>query len=200
MTLDLLALGAFLVSATALLGSPGPGIAALVAVGRAEGLSRGLRYYAGLQLGLAVAAGVTAVGVASVLQAVPMAMTTLTFTATAYLVYLAYRIATAPVGATAGKQAIATSPMAGVLLGIANPKAYMAFASLFTSRAIASPGSEVDVALKWVLCVAVILAVDFAWLLAGAALHRTAFPPESERMLNRVLGAAILIAAGVALL
>ena len=50
------AYAAFLLSAVALLGSPGPGIAALVAVGRADGLQGGLRFYGGMQIGLAAAA------------------------------------------------------------------------------------------------------------------------------------------------
>lgn len=196
--LDLLSLGAFVLSATALLGSPGPAIAALLAIGRTKGFSQGLRYYAGLQVGLALAAGIAAFGIASVLQAVPAAMTALMIAATAYLVYLAYRIFTAPVGVPAQDKAVATSPMAGAMLGIANPKAYVAFASLFASRAIAAPGSHADIALKWALCVVVMLVVDFAWLLAGAALHRTAFPPHAELALNRALGVAILVAAGLA--
>ncbi|HEY5970670.1 MAG TPA: LysE family transporter, partial [Pseudoxanthomonas sp.] len=89
--MDTLSLGVFLLTATALLGSPGPGIAALVTIGRAEGFIRGLRYYAGLQVGLALAAGLSAGGMISVLRAFPAAMTAMTWVATAYLVYLACR-------------------------------------------------------------------------------------------------------------
>ena len=67
----------FLASATALLGSPGPGIAALLAVGRVEGWG-GLRFYTGLQLGLAIAFGATAVGLLSLLETVPFAMGAMT--------------------------------------------------------------------------------------------------------------------------
>lgn len=52
----------FLVAAIALLGSPGPAIAALLAVGRAEGWAGGLRFFAGLQIGLASAAAISVVG------------------------------------------------------------------------------------------------------------------------------------------
>ena len=47
----------FTLAATALLGSPGPGIAALIAVGRSRGAIGGLRYFGSMQLGLALAAG-----------------------------------------------------------------------------------------------------------------------------------------------
>ena len=52
----------FVLAAAALLGSPGPGIAALVAVGRSRGVIGGLRYFGAMQLGLAIAAGLTAAG------------------------------------------------------------------------------------------------------------------------------------------
>src|SRR5580658_10494667 len=96
--MDWTAMWAFVAAATALLGSPGPGIAALLAVGRAEGWGPGLRYYAGLQLGLAVACGATAVGLVSALAAFPFALRALTVASAVYLIYLAYRIATAAVG------------------------------------------------------------------------------------------------------
>src|SRR5258707_13402559 len=87
----------FLASATALLGSPGPGIAALLAVGRVEGWGS-LRFYLGLQLGLAIAFGATAVGLLTLLEAIPFAMKAMMLASAGYLTYLAYQIATAPVG------------------------------------------------------------------------------------------------------
>jgi threonine/homoserine/homoserine lactone efflux protein len=197
--MDHVALGLFLVSALALLGSPGPGIAALLVVGRAEGWHGGLRYYVGLQVGLALAAGVSAIGLLAVLEAFPSALRAMTVTATGYLVYLAWRIATAPTGAAGGGRRIASSPLAGLLLGISNPKAYVAFASLLASQSIVQVGPVSDLLLKWTLCVAVILVVDLAWLLVGVALHEATLSPRTERALNLILGAMILGAAALAL-
>ena len=64
-------------SAIALLGSPGPGIAALLAVGRVEGWGA-WRFYAGLQLGLAMAFGATALGLLTLVEAVPFAVNAMT--------------------------------------------------------------------------------------------------------------------------
>lgn len=200
MSWDLLACGAFVLAATALLGSPGPGIVALVAVGRARGFLGGLRFYAGLQVGLAIAAGIAAAGVASVLQTIPAATVTMTIVATAYLVYLAYRIATSPVGSPGGEEAPSTSAVAGLLLGVINPKTLVAFASLFASQAIIKSSPQDDIMVKWVLCVIVMIVVDFAWLLAGAALHRWTLQPRTERALNLFLALAIIAAAVLALI
>lgn len=197
--MDPLALGVFLISATALLGSPGPGIAALVTVGRKEGFTRGLRYFAGLQVGLAIAAGVSAAGLISVWRAFPAVMATMTWAAIAYLVYLAYRIATAPVGEAIGGGNTSSSALAGFLLGTANPKAFLAFASLFASRSVVAD-PQADLFVKWVLCVVVMVIVDLAWLLAGAALNRASLHPVTERALNLCLAAMILGSAALAFL
>lgn len=185
----------FVVAATALLGSPGPGIAALLAVGRAEGWGPGLRYYAGLQLGLAVACGATAVGLVSALAAFPFALRALTVASAVYLIYLAYRIATAAVGAAMEKGRVHSSARSGFLLGIANPKAYLAFVSLLASQALVQGSHQKDVLLKWGLCVVVIVAVDLAWLFVGVQLRRLRLSAMAERTLNLSLGATVLLAA-----
>lgn len=88
--MNTLSLGAYLLAATALLGSPGPGIASLIAVGRASGFGGGLRYFSGLQIGLALAAGFSALGLLTLLEAVPGLLTTMHLAATIYLLYLAW--------------------------------------------------------------------------------------------------------------
>jgi len=196
--MDGTAIGVFLLAAIALLGSPGPGIAALLAVTRGSGLRAGLRYYAGLQLGLALAAGMSAAGLFSLLAAFPVLLRAASICAVLYLVYLAYKIGSAPVQ-TSDRTSQAASPLAGFFLGTTNPKAYLAFASLMASGTLVSSGATADAALKWALIVSVILVVDLAWLLIGAALHRATLPPKIERVMNLIFAATILIAAVMAL-
>jgi threonine/homoserine/homoserine lactone efflux protein len=184
----------FMASATALLGSPGPGIAALLAVGRVEGWG-GLRFYAGLQLGLAIAFGATAVGLLSLLEAVPVAMRVMTVVSAGYLIYLAQQIATAPVGATLQSARARSSLKSGFMLGIANPKAYVAFASLLASQTLVDRDPGVDILIKWFLCVIVAIVVDLAWLFVGVRLRRAKLRPRTERLLNVTLAVTILLAA-----
>lgn len=186
----------FVVSAIALLGSPGPGIAALVAVGKSRGLVGGLRFYGGLQAGLALAAAASAAGLFSLVRSVPAVTTLLTGASALYLCALAYRIATAPVGPTSqapsgSDTATATS---GFLLGIANPKAYVAFVSLMASYSIAPAHVSADASLKWLLCVIVMIVVDIVWLRLGVALGAVVFSSRVERALNILMGGAILVA------
>jgi threonine/homoserine/homoserine lactone efflux protein len=197
--MDTVALGIFLTAAVGLLGSPGPGIAALIAVGRARGLVGGLPYFLGLQVGLATAAGITAAGLFSLLAAFPSALRVMTMAATVYLIYLAYKIASSPVGETAqaGNGAHA-SPAAGFLLGVTNPKAYLAFASLLASYTLIKGSAQQDTFTKWFLLVAVMIVVDIVWLYVGVFLRGLILSPNSERVLNVTLGLTVLIAAGLA--
>jgi threonine/homoserine/homoserine lactone efflux protein len=154
-----------------------------------------LRFYTGLQLGLAGAFGATAVGLLSLLEAVPFAVRTMTLASGAYLIYLAYQIATAPVGSAPRCAQGQSSLMSGFVLGISNPKAYVAFASLLASQTLVEDDPQVDVLLKWVLCVIVAIVVDIAWLFVGVKLQRAALRPLSERILNFTLAATIVLAA-----
>jgi threonine/homoserine/homoserine lactone efflux protein len=197
--MDTAALGIFLTAAVGLLGSPGPAIAALIAVGRARGLVGGLPYFLGLQLGLATAAGITAAGLFSLLAAFPSARRVMTIAATVYLIYLAYKIASSPAGETAqASNGAHASPAAGFLLGVTNPKAYLAFASLLASYTLIKGSAQQDTFTKWFLLVAVMIVVDIVWLYVGVFLRGLMLSPNSERVLNVTLGLTVLIAAGLA--
>jgi len=188
----------FVLAATALLGSPGPGIAALIVAGRTLGLAGGFRLYAGMQVGLALAAGLSAVGLASLLAAAPMLRLILTIVSVAYLAWLAWSVATAPPeGEVGGGTSASLTFMGGFVLGVANPKAYLAFVSLFGAFVVASP--RWDAALKWALCVLVMVVVDIAWLALGVLLGRVKLGAKGQRAMNLAMGGAILAAAGLAL-
>ncbi|MFS8051147.1 LysE family translocator [Rhizobium sp. BR 314] len=195
-------LSLFSLASVVLLGSPGPAIAALIAVGKERGFFQGLRFYAGLQLGLATAAGASAAGLFSAFAAIPGATKTMMFIATAYLLYLSYKIAFAPVGASEAEagSSFASTVGGGMLLGVTNPKAYIAFASLMASYAIARLDTVADMSIKWIICVVVMIVADLAWLWAGVVLGRADLKPTTERTINALMGCTILATALMAIL
>ena len=200
--LDLSLTIAFVAAATGLLGSPGPAIAALLAVGKVHGFTTGLRFYGGLQIGLATAAAVSAAGFVSLVAALPTLRLTMVVIAGAYLIYLAYKIATAPVGRSddsAPKMPKGGFVLAGVTLGVTNPKTYVAFAALMAPVILVTDAPFADGLLKWSLVVLVMIVVDLLWLIAGVMLGRAHLPNWTERGLNWLL-AALIIAAGATLI
>jgi threonine/homoserine/homoserine lactone efflux protein len=202
MQIDVWNAALFTLAAIMLLGSPGPAIAALIAIGKDRGFAGSLRYFWGLQIGLGLGAAVSAAGLASVLLAVPFAVTAMTVVATIYLVWLAYTIAAAPLtgGPDQRKSVASSSARAGFLLGATNPKAYLAFVSLMASYAIAPKHPPVDAGIKWLLCAIVMIVVDLIWLWLGAVLGMARLGPTAERTMNVTMGATILLTAGLAFL
>jgi threonine/homoserine/homoserine lactone efflux protein len=200
MQIDFVKAGFFILTATILLGSPGPGIAALVSAGRSRGFAGSLPFFWGLQAGLYLAAAACGLGLFTVIRAVPAAMASLAAIGTVYLIWLAYRIGTAPVGSTSTGRPIGFSLTAsgGFLLGITNPKAYVAFVSLMSSYVIVRSNVFADVTLKWLSIVVIIIAVDIVWLWIGVVVGRSNFGPRNERALNIIMGSAILITSLVA--
>jgi threonine/homoserine/homoserine lactone efflux protein len=197
LTVDVVNLWLFSLAAIVLLGSPGPGIAALLAVGKEKGFSGGLSFYGGLQLGLAIAAALSAAGLFSAIRALPGATGAMAVAATCYLVYLAYSIATAPVGADANSASSGFAPTTGggFFIGVTNPKAYIAFMSLMASYPIIQTKPSGDLAVKWLACVAIMIVVDLIWLWLGALIRQAKPTPTIERAINAAMGGTILVTA-----
>jgi hypothetical protein len=111
----------------------------------------------------------------------------------------AYKIVSSPVGEAAqASHGAHASPVAGFLLGVTNPKAYLAFASLLASYTLIKGSIQQDTFTKWILLVAVMIVVDIVWLCVGVSLRGLTLSPNRERVLNVTLGLTVLIAAGLA--
>ncbi len=197
--MDLLSAGFFLVSAIALLGSPGPAIAALISIGRTEGLKIGMRYNIGLQFGLAITAGMSALGLYSIFETMPSVTRIMSAVAVGYLIYLSYKIATAPINSKSIGSNTPSSMSAGIFLGLTNPKAYVAFVSLYASYSIYPSVVEIDIFVKWLFCVLVMIVVDTIWLLIGVRLGQVKLSPVVERFMNICFAAMIIGATALAL-
>jgi threonine/homoserine/homoserine lactone efflux protein len=186
----------FVLAGFALAGSPGPNTLSLAATGAAFGARRGLVYLAGLVAGMLGVMGLTATGAVGLILAVPGATLVVTVLAVAYFLYLAWTIATAPPLAENAPDSRRPSFTAGVLLSLVNPKAYAAMAALYSGFVLFAGRIGDDIALKTALLTAIIIAVNFAWLFAGAALTRLFRDPGSNRVIN--IGFAILLLLSVA--
>src|SRR5215471_18225409 len=89
-------IGPLLLTSLAIMGSPGPATVSLVAAGSAYGVRRSLRYLAGIVAGTWIVLVAVASGITAVLLAVPAVGAVLVWASAAYVLWLAYRIATAP--------------------------------------------------------------------------------------------------------
>ncbi|MDH3473889.1 MAG: LysE family transporter [Rhodospirillales bacterium] len=188
---------AFLLAGLALTGSPGPATLSIAAMAAAFGARRGLRYMIGVIGGIVIVMAVTAGGVTGLVLAISGAAPVVTVLAAAYIVYLAYRIATAP---PLGDEAGARRPpsfLGGFFLSLANPKAYAAMAALFSGFVLLAGQPAWDALLKGAILLAMVGAVNIAWLSVGARLSRAFRNPATNRAIN--LAFAVLLLASVVL-
>lgn len=192
----MLELAGFVISTAVLLGSPGPGIIALLAVGRAVGFRRGIRFLAGIQTGLLAAAVLSGTGISWLLEAMPGLLWIMKIGASGYLLYLAWQIATAPpvvmqAGATDRPHKFVT----GFALAAINPKVYLGLTSLFTAHPALHHQMFGDIALKVAIVMIVMTLVDAAWLWVGAVVGLIKVSDAAQRSTNIVLGGILAMVA-----
>jgi threonine/homoserine/homoserine lactone efflux protein len=188
-----------LLSSLAIMGSPGPATVSLTAAGSAHGVRRSLGYLAGIVLGTTIVLLAVACGVTAALFALPAVGPVLIAASVAYILWLAFHIAIAPVAADRDDGAPAPGVKGGTLLGVANPKAWVAIAAVFASAHLTA-GAALDAGSKVAVLTAMIVLINTAWLLAGASLAPVLRDPHRARVLNIVLAVVLVVAAGAALL
>ena len=188
----------FALAGFALAGSPGPATLSLAATGAAFGARRGLAYMTGIIVGMVAVMTIVASGVIGIVLAVPGATPVVAIVAAVYFVYLALRIATAPPLSDENSQRRQPSFGAGLFLSLVNPKGYAAMAALFSGFMLIPERLALDAVAKILVLVAIITAVNIAWLYAGAALTRFFREPRTNRIIN--VSFAILLIASLAAL
>ena len=192
-------IGSLLVTALAIMGSPGPATISVAAAGSAYGVRRSLGYLVGVVAGTAVVLVAVATGITATLLAVPSLRSVLVGISAVYILWLAYRIATAPRLGAETTPASAPSLAGGTLVGIANPKAWIAIAAVFASAHLADTPTT-DAAAKVALLSVVIVGIMAAWLVAGASLAPVLRDPGRARIVNIALAAALVGATAVTVL
>lgn len=191
--------GPLLMTSLAIMGSPGPASISLAVVGSAFGVRRSLPYLIGIVAGTTLVLVGVATGITTTLLAVPALRAVLVVGSAGYLLWLAYRVATAPPLAALPASEAPPSLAGGVLLGVANPKAWLALAAVFASARL-SDAATTDAVAKFAVLSAMVVLVMAGWLVAGASLAPVLRDPGRPRILNTALAAALVAATALAVL
>ena len=118
----------------------------------------------------------------------------------AYLLYIAFRIATSDGGVAI---VAAERPLRfanGILLQIINPKAYAVMTALFTGFAIHPQNTLVESLVKAAVFTAISVPVHLLWLYMGATLKRLAFSARAARGINIAMALAMIAVVILAVL
>ncbi|MEA2252283.1 MAG: hypothetical protein QOG70_2525 [Solirubrobacteraceae bacterium] len=183
----------------AIMGSPGPATISLTAAGSTYGVRRSVGYLVGVIVGTTIVLVAVATGVTATLLAVPTMRSILIAVSAAYILALAYRVATAPPLAAHAATSAAPSLAGGALLGIANPKAWVAIGAVFASTHLATSATA-DAAAKIAVLAPMIVLINATWLVAGASFAPLLRDPLRARMINTGLAVVLVVSAAVAVL
>ncbi|CAN7645477.1 LysE family translocator [Mesorhizobium sp. LjNodule214] len=183
-------------AATVVMGSPGPATISVTAVGAAFGLRDSLRYASGIIAGTIAVLLVVATGITAALASMPTLAPLLAIASAAYILYLAYRIATAPPLAARDSGAARPTFLGGFLLAVANPKAYVAIAAVLAGSS--SGAGDLGISARLAVLALMIVAIHALWLLAGAAFARFLRQPLASRIINLVFAATLVLTTALA--
>jgi threonine/homoserine/homoserine lactone efflux protein len=189
-----------ILASVVVMGSPGPSTISVTAVGAAYGFRRSLNYMCGLILGTTAVLCAVALGVVAILLSIPHGAPVLITISAVYILYLAFKIATAPPLTSQHHHVAAPAFAGGFLLAIANPKAYLAIAAVFAGTSSFSDDHALDAVVKTAVLTVMIVIIHVCWLLAGASLSRVLHDPTSSRIVNVSLAAGLVIATFFALI
>jgi threonine/homoserine/homoserine lactone efflux protein len=185
-------------TSAAIMGSPGPATISLTAAASAHGVRRSIGYLVGIIIGTVFVLVAVATGITATLLAVPALRSVLIAISAAYILWLAYHIATAAPGDPTTVSG-APSLAGGALLGVANPKAWVAIAAVYATGHLASRPA-VDALAKVAVLTAMIVLIMGCWLLVGASFAPLLRDARRARILNFGLAAALVGATILAVL
>jgi threonine/homoserine/homoserine lactone efflux protein len=189
---------AFLLFAVVAAGTPGPSNLLLTATGAQVGVLRGLPCLLGVTFGMGAMMFVVAFGLGSAVLASPTLARALSWMGGAFLLWLAWRIATA-----SGTHADSGRDPVGFLGAAAfqwiNPKSWLVCASAAGTYLGTGSGAALERATALgALFIAASLPPCAAWLAFGATAQRLLRTERARRAFNVAMGA--LLAASVALI
>jgi threonine/homoserine/homoserine lactone efflux protein len=189
---------AFLLFAVAAAGTPGPSNLLLTATGANVGVLRGLPCLLGVSIGMGVMVFVVAFGLGSVVLASPTVLWVLHWLGAAFLLWLAWKIA------TAGRSDAAAGGKPVGFIGAAafqwiNPKSWLVCASAAGTYLHAGSGSALAQAMAFgALFILASLPCCFVWLAFGATAQRFLRTDRTRRTFNIAMG--VLLAGSVVLI
>jgi threonine/homoserine/homoserine lactone efflux protein len=185
--------------------TPGPNNTMLTASGATWGLRRTVPHMLGISVGFPAMLLAVALGAGELLRAHPFALAVLRWVGAAYLLWLAWRIATArPAGTEDGEPGETGgrpfSFLQAVLFQWVNPKAWViGFAAVLTQTTASGSAEIAEAVLLALMFLLVTLVTSVFWILVGVGAARVLRTARALRGFNIVM-AALLVASLLPLL
>ena len=171
--------------------TPGPSNVMLTATGAATGVMRGLPCLFGVSAGMGLLMFAVAAGLGQLVLGQPALLRVLNWAGAAFLLWLAWKIASSRGGAAAA----AREPVGfagAALFQWVNPKSWLVSAGAAGAYLQPDPaGALLQAASFAALFVAATLPCGLVWLAFGAAMHRVLRDARAARFFSLAMGAAL---------
>ncbi|WP_339633431.1 LysE family transporter [uncultured Sneathiella sp.] len=178
--------------------TPGPGVLSTAGVGSAFGRPAGIRYVTGLCIGNNLVALAVVSGLAAIVLAVPMVRNILFALSALYLLYLAFRIATAGAKIAFIESSREPGIWAGITLQLINPKAYAVNTAIFSGFPFMQDTLVIETVLKFAILNAIWIPIHLLWLAAGILIKRLELAPHIQFRINLLMAGAMLLVVALA--
>jgi threonine/homoserine/homoserine lactone efflux protein len=196
---DLMTFGAVYFAAVA---TPGPGVAAVIAQGLARGTEGAASFIAGFVMGDLIWFSAASLGLSALAQTAHGALMAVRYLGAAYLLFLAYKLWSKPVGPLGQAHAGGTVErpsrlfLGSLTLTVGNPKPMIFFVALLPTLVPLETLPLLGYAQIAGVIALVLPSVLFGYVALAARAGRWLANPRSVRMLNR--GSGTLMAAAAA--
>jgi threonine/homoserine/homoserine lactone efflux protein len=199
--MELGVLGLFAAALFVNAGSPGPSVAALVARVISRGLGSVLPFLLAMWIGEALWLAAAVLGLGFVAEKFYLVFSVIKYAGVAYLLYLAYRMWTAPAeietGALPSSDSALRLFLTGMALTLGNPKIMVFYLALLPSIIDLGSVSTLGLLELVAVAVAVMATVDLAWAFGASWARRWLTSRRAVRIANRSAAAAMGGAAAV---
>lgn len=201
--MDFTMLGLFAAALLVAAGSPGPSIAALVARVISGGFRSVIPFLAAMWIGEALWLTAAVLGLGVIAAKFYLVFSIIKYMGVAYLLYLAWRMWTAPAEVKEGALPQSGSAFRMFITGLAvtlgNPKIMMFYMALLPSIIDLRSVSAIGLGELILTAILVLMVVDFAWAFAAHGARAWLKSPRAVRIANRssaaaMGGAALMIA------
>jgi threonine/homoserine/homoserine lactone efflux protein len=173
--------------------TPGPNNVLVAASATNFGLRRTLPAVLGVVLGFGLMILLVGLGLGEVLDRFPAIHTILKYVGAAYLLYLAWRIASAKGGGTAAQATRPPGFIEGALFQWVNPKAWIVALGAIATYTIAGESMALQALVIAAVFVVVAIPSVGAWALLGAGAARFLQTPKSLRRFNLAMAALLVL-------
>ena len=171
--------------------TPGPNNAMIMASGLNYGISRSMPHYLGIVLGFPTMVLAVGLGIAQFFEAYPTMHLVLKITGAAYLSYLAYKIATAPVSESSEAKGKPFTFIQAAAFQWVNPKAWVLAVGATVTYTTLGEGYVLQVITIGLIFLVFGAPCIMLWLWGGASLKTLMRNPNTVRVFN--ISMAILL-------